>query len=128
MEELDDENTPLPVEMPLPPTPVDPSSEEPILESSMLPPPSPPNLHQTVYRISFRHSLTTGVKFLAESVFVFAISYRPSLYLTCCRTKVCKNSVNNIGKTLYNKLPNNLKSIDNILHFGGKKPKFFLLQ
>jgi hypothetical protein len=31
MAELDDENTPLPVEEPLPPTPVEPSSEEPIL-------------------------------------------------------------------------------------------------
>jgi hypothetical protein len=40
-----------------------------------------------------------------------------NLYPTYCRTKVCKNSVNNIGKRLYNKLPNNLKSIDNILHF-----------
>jgi hypothetical protein len=52
---------------------------------------------------------------------------RKNLYLTYCRTKVCKNSVNNIGKRLYNKLPNNLKSIDNILHFR-RKLKLFLLQ
>jgi hypothetical protein len=58
MEELDDEYTPLPVEEPLPPTPVDPSSEEPpILVSSTLPPPPSPYLRQTVYRISPRHSL-----------------------------------------------------------------------
>jgi len=57
MEELDDEYTPLPVEVPLPPTPADPSSEEPILESSMLPSPLSPYLRQTVYRISPRHSL-----------------------------------------------------------------------
>jgi hypothetical protein len=43
------------------------------------------------------------------------------------RTKVCKNSVNNTGTGLYNKLPINLKSIDNILHFR-RKLKLFLLQ
>jgi hypothetical protein len=54
-------------------------------------------------------------------------SQRKNLYLTYCRTKVCKISVKNIGKRLYNKLPNNLKSIDNILHFR-RKLKLFLLQ
>jgi hypothetical protein len=52
---------------------------------------------------------------------------RNNLYLTYCRTKVCKNSVNNIGKRLYNKLLYNLKSTDNILHFR-RKLKLFLLQ
>jgi hypothetical protein len=52
---------------------------------------------------------------------------RKNLYLTYCRTTVCKNSINNIGKILYNKLPNNLKSIDNILHFRINL-KLFLLQ
>jgi hypothetical protein len=57
MEELDEEYTPLPVEVPLPPTPVDPSSEEPILESSMLPSPTPPYLRQRVYGIRNRYFL-----------------------------------------------------------------------
>jgi hypothetical protein len=57
MEELDEEYTPLPAEVPLPPTPVDPSSEEPILERSMLPSPLSPYLRQTVYRIIPRHSM-----------------------------------------------------------------------
>jgi hypothetical protein len=51
---------------------------------------------------------------------------RKNLYLTYCRAEACKNSVNNIGKRMYNKLPNNLKSIDNTLHFR-KKLKLFLL-
>jgi hypothetical protein len=51
---------------------------------------------------------------------------RKNLYVTYCRTEACKNSVNNIGKRLYNKLPNNLKSTDNTLHFR-KKFKLFLL-
>jgi hypothetical protein len=50
-----------------------------------------------------------------------------TFYLTYCRTKVCKNSVDNTGKGLYNKLLNNLKSIDNISHFR-RRLKVFLLQ
>jgi hypothetical protein len=52
---------------------------------------------------------------------------RKTLYLTYCRTKACKISVNNIGKRLYDKLPNNLNSIENILHFR-RKLKLFLLK
>ena len=52
---------------------------------------------------------------------------RKNLYLTYCRTTACKNSVNNTGKRLYNKLANNLKPTDNILHFR-RKLKLFLLQ
>jgi hypothetical protein len=43
------------------------------------------------------------------------------------RTEVCKNSVKNLGKRLYNKLPNHIKSIEDIQHFR-KKLKLFLLQ
>jgi hypothetical protein len=52
---------------------------------------------------------------------------RKRLYIKYCRTEGCKNSVNNIGKRLYNKLPNNLKSIDDTLHFR-RKLNLFLLQ
>jgi hypothetical protein len=51
---------------------------------------------------------------------------RKNLYLTYCRAEACKNSVNDIGKRLCNKLPNNLKSIANTLHFR-KKLKLFLM-
>jgi hypothetical protein len=40
---------------------------------------------------------------------------------------MCKNSVKNLGKRLYNKLPNHIKSIEDIQQFL-RKLKLFLLQ
>ena len=43
------------------------------------------------------------------------------------RTHIFKNSLNNVGTKLYNKLPNHFKNLENLDHFK-KKLKAFLLQ
>ena len=52
---------------------------------------------------------------------------RKNLSIKYCRTEACNNNINNRGERLYNKLPNNLKSIDGTLHCR-RTLKLFLLQ
>ena len=52
---------------------------------------------------------------------------RKDFHIQYWRTEVCKNSVKNLGKRLYNKLPNHIKCIEDIQHFR-RKLKLFLLQ
>jgi hypothetical protein len=50
---------------------------------------------------------------------------RKDFHIQYWRTEVRKNSVKNLGKRLYNKLPNHIKSIDGIQHFRRKLKLFF---
>jgi hypothetical protein len=52
---------------------------------------------------------------------------RKDFHIQYWRTEVCKTNVKNLGKRLYNKLPNHIKSIEDIQHFR-RKLKLFLLQ
>jgi hypothetical protein len=44
---------------------------------------------------------------------------RKDFHIEYWRTEVCKNSVKNLGKRLYNKLPNHIKCIEDIQHIKG---------
>jgi hypothetical protein len=52
---------------------------------------------------------------------------RKDFHIQDWRTEVCKNIVKNLGKRLYNKLPNRIKCVEDIQHFR-RKLKLFLLQ
>jgi hypothetical protein len=45
-----------------------------------------------------------------------------------CRTDIFKKSVNNLGAKLYNKLPNHLKSLENLKPFRKQLTAFLLQQ
>jgi hypothetical protein len=55
------------------------------------------------------------------------IRHRKDFHIQYWRTEVRKNSVKNLGKRLYNKLPNHIKCVEDIQHFR-RKLKLFLLQ